>query len=70
MTKPLTAKARKRLEWHAEHMKRLISWPWEWRDEFEERASIMQHGGEMDQVDAESRAFLHVLEMKRQAEGA
>lgn len=61
----MTAKERKRLEWHAEHMKRLAEWPPEMREEWEERSAIMEHDGGMNRIDAESRAFLRVLERSK-----
>ena len=52
---------RRKMEWHAEYMTRLQSWSVAQRDDFEERAAIMEYEAGMDRIDAESRAFLLVL---------
>ena len=61
----MTAKQRKRLEWHAEYIKRLHAWLPDAIEEWEERAAIMEYDGGQDRLDAESSAFLCVLASRK-----
>lgn len=43
------------------------TWPKKWRDEFYERAAIMEIDAELHRGEAEARAFAQTLKLMRQA---
>ena len=61
----MNSKERKRLDWHASMVAQVHRhWCQDAKDEWEERAAIMQHEGDMDKIGAEMRAVMATRESR------